>query len=156
MTTITLEDLQARHVELGKLIDSFKAALPAILHIPGTDIELGQGERYAGLILNDQGKPSHHLVLLPGDNDDATWQDQLEWAKSIGGDLPDRVEQALLFKHFKSEFQERAYWSNTPCEPDDDEEESSWAWCQGFSSGDQYYDHKLNEFRARAVRRLPI
>lgn len=116
---------------------------------------LAEGEIYAGLIGNANGE-AYHLILLPGDNAGATWQAQLEWAKSIGGDLPDRVEQALLLKHFKSEFQERAYWSNTPCEPDDDEEESSWAWCQGFGYGSQDYHHMYGEFRARAVRRLPI
>ncbi len=116
---------------------------------------LAEGEIYASLIGNANGE-AYHLILLPGDNDGATWKAQLEWAKSIGGDLPDRVEQALLFKHFKSEFQERAYWSNTPCEPDDDEEESSWAWYQGFDNGGQNGTHKDNEFRARAVRRLPI
>lgn len=116
---------------------------------------LAEGEIYAGLIGDANGE-AYHLILLPGDNDDATWQAQLEWAKSIGGDLPDRVEQALLFKHFKSEFQERIYWSNTPCEPDGDEEESSWAWCQYFVSGYQYYGRKDGEFRARAVRRLVI
>ena len=116
---------------------------------------IAEGEIYAGLIGNSNGE-AYHLILLPGDNDGATWQTQMDWAKSIGGDLPDRVEQALLFKHFKGEFQDRAYWSNTPCEPDDDEEESSWVWCQYFGSGTQYYDHKYYEFRARAVRRLPI
>ena len=116
---------------------------------------LAEGEIYAGLIGNANGE-AYHLILLPGDNDGATWQAQLEWAKSIGGDLPDRVEQALLFKHFKGEFQERAYWSNTPCEPDDDEEESSWAWSQYFFSGSQSGYRKYYEFRARAVRRLPI
>ena len=116
---------------------------------------LAEGEIYAGLIGNANGE-AYHLILLPGDNDGATWQAQLEWAKSIGGDLPDRVEQALLFKHFKGEFQERAYWSNTPCEPDDDEEESSWAWFQDLHGGDQHHGPKGIEFRARAVRRLPI
>ena len=116
---------------------------------------LAEGETYAGLIGNASGD-AYHLILLPGDNDGATWQAQLDWVKSIGGDLPDRVEQALLFKNFKSEFQERAYWSNTPCEPDDDEEESSRAWYQYFHRGDQISYLKVLEFRARAVRRLPV
>jgi hypothetical protein len=116
---------------------------------------LKDGETYAGLIGNANGE-AYHLILLPGDNDDAGWQAQLDWAKSIGGDLPDRVEQALLFKHFKSEFQERAYWSNTPCEPDEDEEESSWAWYQFFYGGTQHGHIKSYGLRARAVRRLPI
>ena len=116
---------------------------------------LDEGEIYAGLIGNASGE-AYHLILLPGDNDGATWQAQIEWAKSIGGDLPDRVEQALLFKHFKGEFTPNWYWSNTTCEPDDDEEESSWAWYQYFDYGDQDNGRKLYEFRARAVRRVYV
>ena len=151
MTTITLEDLQARHAELGKLIDSFKAALPAILHIPGTDIELGQGERYAGLVLNDQGKPSHHLVLLPGDAEDLTWEQAQAWAAEQGGELPTRAEQSLLFANLKGEFQGAYYWSGQAHETN-----SSWAWYQYFYYGGQSTNRKDDEFRARAVRRLVI
>ena len=151
MNTITLEDLQARHTELGKLIESFKAALPAILHIPGTDIELRQGERYAGLILNDQGKPSHHLVLLPGEAEDKTWEQALAWAAEQGGELPTRAEQSLLFANLKGEFQGAYYWSAQAHETN-----SAWAWYQVFLNGHQGYYHKDDEFRARAVRRLVI
>ena len=151
MITITLEDLQARHAELGKLIESFKAALPAILHIPGTDIELRQGERYAGLILNDQGKPGHHLVLLPGDAEDLTWEQALAWAAEQGGELPTRAEQSLLFANLKGEFQGAYYWSGQTHETN-----SSWAWFQYFRNGGQGNYRKGNEFRARAVRRLVI
>ena len=151
MQTITIEYLQARHIELGKLIDSFKAALPAILHIPGTDIELSQGERYAGLILNEQGKPSHHLVLLPGEAEDKTWEQAIAWATEQGGELPTRAEQSLLFANLKGEFQEAWYWSGQAHETN-----SSWAWYQNFYDGSQGYGHKGNEFRARAVRRLVI
>jgi hypothetical protein len=66
----------------------------------------------------------HHVILLAGDKDMITWPDAMAWAKEIGGDLPDRVEQALLFAHHKKRFKERAYWSNTQ---DADER---WAWCQ--------------------------
>jgi hypothetical protein len=51
---------------------------------------LEQGEIYAGIILTSDGAPSHHLILLPGDNGDDNWADQTEWAKSIGGELPTR------------------------------------------------------------------
>ena len=143
--------MQARHTELGKLIESFKAALPAILHIPGTDTELAQGERYAGLILNEHGKPSHHLVLLPGEAEDQTWEQAKAWAAEQGGELPTRAEQSLLFANLKGEFQEAWYWSGQAHETN-----SSWAWCQYFSYGYQGGNRKSGEFRARAVRRLVI
>lgn len=113
--------------------------------------DLAQGEIYAGIILNSDGAPSHHLILLPGDNDDANWADQTEWAKSIGGELPTRAEQSLLFANCKQHFQENWYWSGETVSS-----EPGWAWYQAFYYGDQYYDRKTSEHRARAVRRLPI
>ena len=111
---------------------------------------LNEGETYIGLIGSAEGE-AYHLILLPGDNDDATHQDQMDWAKSVGGDLPDRVEQAMLFKHFKSEFKADWYWSNETHHSD-----SSWAWFLYFYYGTQSLNRKSNELRARAVRRLPI
>lgn len=65
--------------------------------VPAADIELADGEIYAGLILNDDGTPSHHLVLLPGDHEDTTWQAAVDWAKSLGGDpRRDLVRAAAL------------------------------------------------------------
>ena len=49
--------------------------------------ELAEGEIYVGCIGDALGN-LHHVILLPGDNDDATHESQLEWAKSIGGDEP--------------------------------------------------------------------
>ncbi len=111
---------------------------------------LAEGEIYIGAIGNAQGE-LYHLILLPGDNDDATWQEQLDWAKSIGGDLPNRIEQAMLFDGFKDQFKADWYWSNKTCHFDDD-----YAWFQGFSYGLQDINLKSLNYRARAVRRLPI
>ena len=94
-------------------------------------------------------------MLLPGQADDITWEKAMEWASKQGGDsvasLPTRREQALLYANLKEEFEERAYWS---CEAH--ESESGWAWYQTFSYGSQGISNRLNELRARAVRRLVI
>ena len=111
---------------------------------------LAEGEIYIGAIGNAQGE-LYHLILLPGDNDDATWQEQLDWAKSIGGDLPNRIEQAMLFDGFKDQFKADWYWSNKTCHFDDD-----YAWYQYFLNGGQDDFRKSYCHRARAVRRLPI
>jgi len=111
---------------------------------------LSEGEVYIGTI-GDKNGDFHHVILLPGDNDDAKFADQLAWAKSIGGDLPSRVEQAMLWAGFRDQFKKDWYWSNET-HPDD----SGWAWYQGFSSGGQFGRDKDNELRARAVRRLSI
>ncbi len=112
---------------------------------------LNEGETYAGLILKEDGTPSHHLVLLSGDNDDATWEEQKEWAKSIGGELPTRQEQALLYANCKKHFKGTWYWSG-----EEHATESGWAWYQYFTSGYQCNLRKDRALRARAVRRLPI
>jgi len=113
--------------------------------------DLAQGEIYAGIILNSDGAPSYHLILLPGDNDDANWADQTEWAKSINGELPTRAEQSLLFANCKQHFQKNWYWSGETVSS-----EPGWAWYQTFSYGGLHYGHKEYELRARAVRRLEI
>ncbi len=109
--------------------------------------QLNEGEIYAGAIIKPDGT-GHHLILLDGDNDDATWDDAMAWAKSIGGDLPDRVEQSLLFANLKDRFKEEWYWSNTQ-----HASVSDFAWFQIFFNGYQGFRHKYGELRARAVRR---
>lgn len=111
---------------------------------------LAEGEIYIGAIGNKNGDVEH-VILLPGDNDDATWQAQMNWAKSIGGDLPNRIEQAMLWANHRDLFQKDYYWSNEV-----HHDNSGWAWCQCFSGGCQDCSHQYGEFRARAVRRLPI
>jgi hypothetical protein len=111
---------------------------------------LARGELYAGAIIGPDGKGAH-VVLLPGDENDITWPDAMAWAKRRGGDLPDRVEQALLFAHHKDKFEPRVYWSNTQYAAD-----SAYAWGQDFTTGSQDYWRKGSETKARAVRRVPI
>lgn len=94
----------------------------------------------------------HHIFLLPGDKSDGNWQDAMDWAKEQGGDLPTRVEQALMFAHSRDQFQKDWYWSNTTVEGS-----AEWAWCQYFRHGGQSRGRKSSYYcRARAVRRLAI
>jgi hypothetical protein len=111
---------------------------------------LNEGETYIGFISDHKGE-GHHVILLPGDNDDATWQSQMDWAEKQGGSLPTRAEQSLLFANLKGEFQGAYYWSGQQHETN-----SGWAWYQVFGYGYQYNGSKSLEFRARAVRRLVI
>lgn len=111
-----------------------------------TTPELNEGERYIGGIVSADGTTTH-IILLPGDIE-ANWNDAMAWAKEQGGDLPTRVEQALMFATAKDEFKPRAHWSNQSA--------SGYAWCQGFDFGRQNGYLKLTELRARAVRRLVI
>ena len=111
---------------------------------------LSEGETYIGAI-GDKNGDVYHVVLLPGDNDDATWEAQIEWAKSIGGDLPTRVEQSMLWAGHRDQFKKDLYLSN-----ETHHERDKLAWCQHFDYGSQNGLRKDGEPRARAVRRLPI
>ena len=110
--------------------------------------ELNDGEIYAGAIINPDGT-GHHVILLDADNDDADWQTQMDWAKSIGGDLPDRVEQAMFHKHLPDQFQKDWYWSNT-------QRSAGSAWRQDSRNGYQLWSFTDLKCRARAVRRSPL
>ncbi|TAK84332.1 MAG: DUF1566 domain-containing protein [Betaproteobacteria bacterium] len=110
---------------------------------------LKDGEEYIGAIVGADGK-GHHVILLPGD-EAGTHADMMASAKKRGGDLPDRVEQALLFRDHRDKFQRDWYWSNTQRAGGSD-----YAWCQGFGYGGQDWHYVSHRFRARAVRRIPI
>lgn len=151
--TITLEHIEAKQTELADLIAKFKAQPQQAsrrLDLPATTIELQSGEDYAGLVLRDDGTPSHHLVLLPGDVDDMKWADAKAWAEqAAGGELPTRQEQALLYANCKGKFEHAWYWSAEEYEGD-----GSSAWGQYFDDGYPGLTRKGYEGRARAVRRF--
>jgi hypothetical protein len=111
---------------------------------------LAEGEVYLGGFVDANGDVSH-TILLPGDKDGATWQEQMDWAKSIGGDLPNRIEQAMLYAYHRDQFKKAAYWSNTI-----DDEVDAYAWYQYFDSGSQGCSSRYYGLRARAVRRLAL
>ena len=113
---------------------------------------LAEGEIYLGGFVDKNGDVTH-TILLPGDNDDASWQAQMDWAKSIGGDLPTRAELVIAYEQHRDQFESDAYWSN---QPDTDPGYSGWAWCQHFGDGVQLSYHQTIKLRARAVRRLSI
>ena len=110
---------------------------------------LAKGEHYAGIIIT-QGKPSHHLVLLPKDIK-ADWAKAKAWAAEQGGELPTRREQAVLFANAPDQFKPDWYWS-----AEQHAASSGYAWYQYFSYGTQYYNSIDSKLRARSVRRLII
>ena len=148
MTTITLESIEAKQSELADMIAAFKSSGHTIA-IPAMTITLRPGERYAGLALDDEGLPTHHLILLPQRPDgDLNWQAAMDWAASVGGVLPTRQEQPLLFAHCKPHLKPRWHWSSETHEDD-----ASYAWYCTFISGYQNGNHKSYEACAVAVRR---
>ncbi len=121
-----------------------------LYQVPAATITLNEKERYAGIVLNKDGLPSHHLILLPQKpKKELTWEKAKEWAASIVGELPSRQEQSLLFANLKDQFESDWYWSNEAYG-------ASSAWIQDFDDGYQGYGSVDDYHRARAVRRLPI
>ena len=151
MSTVTIDAVIAKQAELAQMIETLQNAASFSYGIPAAAINLAPGERYAGLVLSTDGEPAHHLILLPGEAEEVTWEQAKEWATKQSGDLPTRQEQALLYANLKSQFKPQWYWSGQAHET-----ESAWAWCQYFYYGYQYDDYQSLELRARAVRRLPI
>ncbi len=147
--TITLDAIKAEHSRIGDMIAAFEKQAASEYVVTGATIKLKPGERYAGIVLDDNGAFSHHLILLPGDVEDKTWEQANQWAASISGELPTRREQSLLFANLKGEFESAYYWSG-----ERHEKESGWAWSQIFSSGPQCTYAQNYELRARAVRRF--
>ena len=149
--TITLEAIEAEHSKIAEMIAAFKAQKPSLYVVPGGPIQLMPGEEYAGIVLDQDGNPSHHLILLPAETDAIKWDDARRWALDNGGELPTRQEQALLYANLKRCFKSAWYWS---CEQHASDSDS--AWYQHFRGGDQGYNNVTTKLRARAVRRLTI
>ena len=151
MTTITLESIETRQTELADMIARFKAQ-PTHVVLPAASIALQPGERYAGMVLDEAGQPKHHLILMaqrPGK--ELAWQPAMDWAASVGGTLPDRQEQALLYANCKPHLDPTWHWS---CQTHDND--ASYAGLCYFSHGNQHNLRKSFEGSAVAVRLIPL
>lgn len=113
--------------------------------------EARTGEHYAGIVLDESGKPAHHLFLLDvRPEKKLTWSSAKEWAESVEASLPTRFEAALLYANLRGQFDTSAWhWTDTQYSDDS-------AWAQYFSSGNQNFYAKTGKLLARAVRRLPL
>ena len=153
MTAVTLEAIEAKQTELAALITKFKtqpAAGPVLHRYREAEIELFPGERYAGMVLDQDGTLLHHLVLMAQrPNGKLNWKDATAWAESIVGTLPNRQEQALLYANCKPHLKPEWHWSS-----ETHEEDASYAWNCYFIYGHQGYYHKSYDGCAVAVRRI--
>ena len=112
----------------------------------------GETGIYAGLVAGDDNfAGDYHLIVLDGDRGGIKWADAKTWAESIGGSLPLRKEQAVMFGNVPQLFEKAWYWSSEQYAGLDE-----YAWVQSFGYGSQFLTLKDSECRARAVRRIPI
>lgn len=132
----------------------YTVTAPAIttITVSAATIELRPGEHYAGLVLQDDGQPSHHLVLMAARPDERlAWQAATEWAVEVDGTLPTRREQSLIYAHCRAHVDHGWHWSSETYEAN-----ASHAWSCSFLYGAKSNDRKSLEARAVAVRRIPI
>jgi len=149
--TITLDAIKAEHSRIAEMIEQFErqpepTMFPINIQFPA----LNKEEKFIGIIISADGAKREHIILLPGEFK-GNWADSMAWAESIGGELFDRTEGALLFATMKSEFKEEWHWTREQHATD-----SGSAWYQYVYDGVQFSTHKSYEGRARAVRRSLI
>lgn len=120
---------------------------------PAIPFDLAAGEHYAGLSRGHDTGAWHHIVLLPAAPDkDLTWQGAIDWAKSVGGELPTRFELALIFANLRDKVDlDNWHWTATPYAGVE-----RYAWMQDFNDGTQGLSRKDGDYRAVAVRRVPF
>jgi len=142
---------QAGVEQAQKIIEEMKArAKPTVLKLPEVTITLAPGERYVGPVLDADGNVKHHLVLLADKPEGRlNWNDAEAWAEKVGGSLPTRQEQSLLFANCNPHLEASWHWSSESHEND-----ASSAWYCYFLDGSQNCIHKSNEGSAVAVRRV--
>lgn len=154
MPAITLDAIEAKQTELSKLIAQFKdqATGPVVHTFAQVEIVLDPGEHYVGPVLDADGNLMHHLVLMAQrPTSKLAWQAATDWADSIGGTLPTRQEQALLFANCKPHLKPGWHWSSETHKDD-----ASYAWHCNFDGGIQYGHLKSYEGSADAVRRIHV
>lgn len=118
-----------------------------------------QGGTYAGILRGENGQPDYHLIHTTIDHEltNIKWQAAIDSARKSINDfrdwsLPNRREARLLTINSPESFDKDGwYWTSEQSADDPD-----YAWMQDFYNGNQNYDHKSIEYRARAVRRVLI
>ena len=153
MPTVTLEEIKKEHGKVAEMIAAFEANAKADAAYPITITfpDLKKGERHVGVIISADGTKRHHIILLPDELENATWKDGIEHAKTIGAEVPDRCEGALLFATMKDEFKPECYWLREPHASG-----SGFAWYQYFANGYQDCSDEGSQLRVRFLRRLEI
>lgn len=118
-----------------------------------------QGGIYAGIVGGRNGRSDYYLIHAEEEHEifDATWNDAVKSAKAeinsfADWSLPDRREARLLEINSPDSFdKDDWYWTSAQ-----NPLSQNFAWMQSFNSGFQGVNIKSYEYRARAVRRVPI
>lgn len=120
-------------------------------HVKEKFIDMNQGEKYAGRILDDDGQQSHDLIFVKVHKYKADYEQAILWARSEGLQIPTPRELELLSANLRDEFYGEWHWS---C--DNDESIPFFAFSKNFSNGELTSRMKTNMFRAIGVRRVMV
>jgi hypothetical protein len=128
---LTIEDIKAAQENLSKMIDKFEQQQK---NIKFGDVQLQENEKYAGVILNENGEPSHHLILLGGNiqNGKRLYSSVVDLYPS----LPTIQELSLLYCNLKTEFYQSIYLSSNGSL------QTNWCWCIDFENNQPKYTYK--------------
>ena len=93
----------------------------------------------------------YRWYLGPEAEGELTWEDAIEWCKSVGGELPPRdvLLQCYMNKSTRLLFKKVWYWASTDFIVNS-------AWIQGFTNGNQATNFKPYENYVRAVLAIKI
>lgn len=112
----------------------------------------GGSKSVAGALSYNDGQ-ANTKAMAEAKSDLAKWALGLRVGGFDDWYIPSRLETLIAFGELgdKKVFAEDWYWTSSQYAG-----LAGSAWCQSFSYGSQYYDHKDCPLRARAVRRVPI
>jgi len=114
-------------------------------------IESYTGEREfkkVGELYGEKGK--YALYLAPKETERVlTWNEAMEYCKSLGGELPTLGELQYLYDNYKEEIQPTHYWSSSQASATN-------SWSMHFSNGLRSSSYKPLTTRVRAVRRVSL
>lgn len=119
----------------------------SLIDLPEVGQPLGNGI-FAGLTTH---AGQHCAIVLLADKPPTRlpWRKAMDWAESVGGQLPTRPMAAQLFAAVRTHLDPSWHWTA-------DMDGASYAWSCYFTNGHQFSHHKSAEGGARAVRLIPI
>jgi len=129
-----------------RAIDLDETTQPPAIGQPWPGIEASV---YAGVTTNREGQTYALVLLADKPQRKLTWKQAIAWAGKVGGELPTRVESAMLFANVGGSFERDWHWTS-------EQSSEGYAWGQTFLNGGQYGGGKSYEGRARAVRRFNV
>jgi hypothetical protein len=121
-----------------------------VMQLPPLGAALDDGI-FAGLATKPDGTYCAVVLLADKPGGKLIWQQAVEWAQSVQGELPSRPVSALLFANARDQFERAWHWTS-----ETDEDDGSFAWYQGFSGGSQLQGLKSYATHVRAVRLIPL